>query len=292
LDIRLVNRIPRIFDNQRRLFLDPFTHEIRSPEVPSICDIFHFLFDRWQVKAANIILSDVSLSYLLETASNYPVASLFENFLSACDPDHDYGNIVFDYFWRLSVSPCYELFLRAISALLHIGARHRNSFLSRFQITDVIIPLLNRLIFLRKHQNANASKAVLLVFGELTRLNSQSQNLLLFCYRNLLPGVVVQILGFDLSQLYLLRCRIIGNLTKSCSGFVRKAMLGNLRSPFLEGYDSEMDVQCKLAAALIFAYSVANSKENDFAMLIEDRQIIQDFLIFSRSQITKRFCFC
>jgi hypothetical protein len=84
-------------------------------------------------------------------------------------------------------------------------------------------------------------------------------------------------LACDLARFYLPCCCIIGNLVKSVKRFAGAAMKNSMICPLLDVYDTDMELECKLAAALLFAYSVVRLRRTTLPIFLEYQQIIADW---------------
>jgi hypothetical protein len=200
------------------------------------------------------------------------IVDWFEGYLSLLSAG-DHTEVVFAHLWGLATSHCYELFLRAVAALLRVADRHPRIFTQRFCLANVAGELAARL---RVFGDGDGARLLLLLFAQLTGLNSAAENALLLVNRSLLPRTV-SFLGCDVTTFYLPCCSIIGNLVRSVKRFASAAMKNNMICPLLDVYDTDMELLCKLAAARLFAHSVVRLRRTVLPVFLEYRQIIEDW---------------
>jgi hypothetical protein len=220
-----------------------------------------------------ICLSDCDAATSLVCSLGLIIVDWFEGYLCLVSAG-DHVEVVFAHLWGLATSCCYELFVRAVAALLRVADRHPRVFTQRFSLANIAGELAARL---RVLGDGPGSRLLLLLFAQLTRLNSAAENALLLVNRNLLPRTVMRFLDCDVTAFYLPCCRIVGNLVRSVKRFASAAMKNNMICPFLDVYDTDMELLCKLAAASLFADSVVRLRRTTLPIFLDYRQIIADW---------------
>jgi hypothetical protein len=186
----------------------------------------------------------------------------------------EYIDLIFDNLWRLSLSPCREISCGAVKVLCGLRC-HEKSFHQGFISSHVADGLTHRLELMVDSEDFSTISCFLTLFARITRLNSVADNLILMFNENIIPTTLTTVICK--SELYLPSCQIMYNLLSSGTGVLKRAFDRNLISPFLDMYCSEMDLQSKEAAGLIFAHAIAHIGSHRIGRFFEYENIMADF---------------
>jgi hypothetical protein len=176
-------------------------------------------------------------------------------------------NIVFDHLLRLSTSGSHDLSLACISVL--IRASRLPEFMARLRALKAVIALAFQLNAFREQESQKGCHRLFLLFAEITRLGTESDNLWLLVRAPVLVQSLLAFVDWNMDLFYEPACRITAHLVCMVRGFVKMEMIPRLIDRLLRQCCDSMNILAKIAAGILFAHSVLRVRQRYMSGFLE-----------------------
>ena len=246
--------------------------------VPNVIEIFQ----EYEIEAD----SEINSMFMLEEISDSHDHARFLLYLSVSDVFETYmsgihttecEDVVMDDLLNLCLSPCHEVSVQALRALITAAETHRDTFHSRFHICQAADQLAWRLEAFKRRENVEGVRMLLHVFSEITSLNTENENMTMIANRNVLPSVLARLMDVNAPEFFVPCCRIMTSFIRTIPGYASVLLSQEEIHTILSQYNPYMDVRSKLATGTLLSHIILAIPRSQAFQLTQYISIIVDF---------------